>query len=329
MNAKKYLLDGNYKLLLTEMGVDLSDFLKRAKLPYNLFDMPQPLINTEEYYSLWRVLTHYDADMTLPLLAGKSIRPEMFSPVMIVALASQNGKMALNRIIKYKRLVAPLTLKLNVKSDYVDLSFYSEADDEEMPLGLAAFEMIFMNGILSIGTGKVIKPLMVQTESPLPSSAYADYFGIEPQVGTESFIRFSTEDLEREFCTKNQAVWDFYLNALDSRMAAERPQQFSDIVKRNIVEVLSSGSVSIETIAAEIGFSRRTVQRKLAEEETTFQEQLNNVRKELAQMYLRDTNISTKEIAFLLGYDETNSFLRAFKLWTGKTIREYREVEMQ
>jgi AraC-like DNA-binding protein len=329
MNAKKYLLDGNYKLLLTELGVNLSDFLKQAKLPYNLFEMPQPTVTTEEYYNLWRVITRYDDEMLLPLMAGNAIRPEMFSPVMIVALSSQNGMMAFERIIKYKKLVAPVTFKLDILKDFVDLSFYSQAEDGKLPLGMIAFEMVFMNAILSFGSGKSIKPVAVQTCETIGTPAYADFFGITPQVGVKNVIRFKKEDMTRTFKTKNQAVWDFYLDALDTRMeATEKGQTFSEVVKRNIVEILSSGSVSIETVASEIGFSRRTIQRKLAEEETTFQEQLNVVRKELAQMYLKDSNISTKEIAFLLGYDETNSFLRAFKLWTGKTIREYREIDL-
>lgn len=326
MNSEKYLLDGNYKLLLIELGVDLADFLERAKLPHNLFDMYQPFVTTEEYYRIWHELTLYDDAMLIPLQAGMAIRPEMFSPVMMVALASQNGMMAFDRIVHYKKLVAPMKFKLEIHHEYVDLLICSEEGDGELPLGLVAFELVFMNSILSFGNKKQIKPVAVQTRKPIETTEYADYFGLTPQVGEENVIRFRKSDMEQSFITKNQAVWQFYLNGLDERMEAIKSESdFSDTVKQNIIEVLSSGRVSIEMIATQIGFSRRTIQRRLAEENTTFQEQLNTVRKEMAKMYLKDTNISTKEIAFLLGYDETNSFLRAFKVWTGKTISEYRE----
>lgn len=44
----------------------------------------------------------------------------------------------------------------------------------------------------------------------------------------------------------------------------------------------------------------------------------------LAIHYVRNTDMSTADIAFLLGYAELNSFLRAFTVWTGKTLTEYR-----
>lgn len=71
--------------------------------------------------------------------------------------------------------------------------------------------------------------------------------------------------------------------------------------------------------------TKRTLQRKLSEENTTFQKQLNRTREILAIHYLRNTDMTTNDMAYLLGYAELNSFLRAFTSWTGKTITEYRK----
>lgn len=59
--------------------------------------------------------------------------------------------------------------------------------------------------------------------------------------------------------------------------------------------------------------------------DTTFQKQLNNTREILAIHYIRNTDMTTNDMAYLLGYAELNSFLRAFTVWTGKTITEYRK----
>lgn len=69
----------------------------------------------------------------------------------------------------------------------------------------------------------------------------------------------------------------------------------------------------------------RTLQRKLSEEQTTFQKQLNNTREMLALHYIRNTDISTNDIAYLPGYQELNSFLRAFAVWTGMSVSEYKK----
>ena len=90
-------------------------------------------------------------------------------------------------------------------------------------------------------------------------------------------------------------------------------------------ELLPSGACSIEDVAGKLGLSKRTLQRKLSEEKTTFQKQLNSARETLAIHYVRNTDMSTADIAYLLGYAELNSFLRAFTVWTGKSISAYRQ----
>ena len=90
------------------------------------------------------------------------------------------------------------------------------------------------------------------------------------------------------------------------------------------MELMPGGAYSIEDVSAKIGLSKRTLQRKLSEENTTFQKQLNSVREVMALHYIENTNISTADIAYLLGYSEVNSFLRAFSTWTGKNLSDYR-----
>jgi AraC-like DNA-binding protein len=63
----------------------------------------------------------------------------------------------------------------------------------------------------------------------------------------------------------------------------------------------------------------------LAEESVGFQEVLSQVRHELAQHYLSRTDISASEIAWLLGFQENNSFIRAFRSWSGTTPAAYRQ----
>ena len=82
----------------------------------------------------------------------------------------------------------------------------------------------------------------------------------------------------------------------------------------------------IDDVALKLGVSKRTLQRKLSDEGTTFQKQLNNTREMLAINYINNTDMSTSDIAYLLGYQELNSFLRAFTVWTGKSMSEYKKL---
>lgn len=91
-----------------------------------------------------------------------------------------------------------------------------------------------------------------------------------------------------------------------------------------LVELLPGGDCSIDDVCRMLGMSRRTLQRKLKEENTSFQQQLNHTRELLTKNYLKNTKLSSEDIAYLLCYQDLNSFYRAFSIWTGKSVTEYK-----
>ena len=68
----------------------------------------------------------------------------------------------------------------------------------------------------------------------------------------------------------------------------------------------------------------RTLRRRLLAEGTTFSEQLDHVRRELAIDYVERGGRSITEVSFLLGFSTTGAFHRAFRRWTGQAPSEYR-----
>ena len=95
-------------------------------------------------------------------------------------------------------------------------------------------------------------------------------------------------------------------------------------VKRAIIESLPSGTPSEEEIARQVFVSSRTLQRKLADENTNFRTLLLEVRRKLAERYIADKTMPLVEISYMLGFSETSSFSRAFKQWTGTTPATFR-----
>ena len=87
---------------------------------------------------------------------------------------------------------------------------------------------------------------------------------------------------------------------------------------------ISERTPSSSAVAEQLGISGRTLQRRLDEEETSFKDVLNDLRVELAQYYLQNTDFNMDTIAAKLGYSETRSFHRSFKQWTGQTAGSYR-----
>lgn len=98
-----------------------------------------------------------------------------------------------------------------------------------------------------------------------------------------------------------------------------------DRVKQQLIERLRDGEPEQREIARALGLSERTLQRRLKAEDATFASLLDQVREELARMYLGDANLAVFEVAYLLGFSEPSAFNRAFKRWTGDAPRDFRQ----
>lgn len=81
---------------------------------------------------------------------------------------------------------------------------------------------------------------------------------------------------------------------------------------------------TIHAVARQLSLSSRTLQRRLAESGVTFQQLLDEARRELAHHYLRQSSVELNETAYLLGYGDPNSFFRAFHDWEGTSPGQWR-----
>jgi AraC-like DNA-binding protein len=97
------------------------------------------------------------------------------------------------------------------------------------------------------------------------------------------------------------------------------------IIKRNLIGVCPD----IKTVAIELGMSSRTLQRRLIEEGTSFNHILTQIKHDQAIEYLSDFALDMKEIAFMIGYEDKNSFFRAFRLWEGDTPSNWRAKHLE
>ncbi|MDB5982093.1 MAG: AraC family transcriptional regulator [Pseudomonas sp.] len=95
-------------------------------------------------------------------------------------------------------------------------------------------------------------------------------------------------------------------------------------VLRTLQHVLPGGQFDIGAVAKELGASKRSLQRRVAQEGTSFRLLVTKARQELAREHLANPSIELKEVAFLLGFDDANSFYRAVRQWQGTTPAKWR-----
>jgi AraC-like DNA-binding protein len=98
-------------------------------------------------------------------------------------------------------------------------------------------------------------------------------------------------------------------------------------VRRALASRVTGGNTGIQVVARQLGTTPRTLQRRLAEQRSSYQELLDATRQEAAAGYLAHSTLSICEIAYLLGYSEAAAFHRAFKRWNDETPQAFRARE--
>jgi AraC-like DNA-binding protein len=120
-------------------------------------------------------------------------------------------------------------------------------------------------------------------------------------------------------------MWKSFEPHLQKRLSElDESATTTERVRAVLLELLPSGSASIDAVSRRLGTSTRTLQRHLSQEQKSFQAVLNGTREDLARHYLKSSDMTGAEISFLLGFEDPNSFFRAFHVWTGETPEQAR-----
>jgi AraC-like DNA-binding protein len=138
---------------------------------------------------------------------------------------------------------------------------------------------------------------------------------------------FDRADIDRPFLTHNAELLALVAPQLESELTQRLAQKsFSDQVKGIVKKLLAGQRLTLRDVAHELRLSTRTLQRRLTGERAKFQQLMEEARRELAQHYLLHSSLELNETAYLLGYEDANSFFRAFHHWEGTSPGEWRAV---
>jgi AraC-like DNA-binding protein len=323
-----WTINTGWRILLADAGLDPANVLRRAGLPDDLFGRPKAVLDTAGYFRLWRGIEEEAADPLLPLRLGSAISVEAFDPAIFAALCSPDLNTALARIARYKRLVCPVALHVEVGAAATAVEIEWLDATARPPATLLAVELVFFVQLARLATRHRVCPLeLTSPHPPEPADPYTEHFGVAVEPGPRPRIAFHPRDATRPFLTANEAMWSFFEPELQKRLAElDQAASVSDRVRAALLELLPSGAASVEAVSDRLGASTRTLQRRLQREGQSFKALLNQTREKLARHYLRSQEMTGAEISFLLGFEDPNSFFRAFHAWTGLTPAQARSA---
>ncbi|WP_421845505.1 AraC family transcriptional regulator ligand-binding domain-containing protein [Mycobacterium sp.] len=328
---RNYSVDSGWRVILTDLGVDVAEVLRRANLPSDLFSRPDARLTAVQFYMLWAAIQQAYEGGDVALAVARTVTAESFAAPIFAGLCSPNLRVAAERIATYKRLLYPVTLGI-AEGETLSVWVESRAPSEP-PAALVRFELLFWVTLARIGTRQHIRPTrLVLSEEPPDAEALAVFLGdSRVEVGPHPEIHFSVIDARRSFVTANDAMWKIFEPELRRRLETlDADATWADRVHAALLTALPAGRRSLAEVAGELHVSPRSLQRWLATEGYSFSEVLDRTRERLARYYLTSTELSDIEIAFLIGYEELSSFHRAFRAWTGHTpgsVRARRRVD--
>jgi AraC-like DNA-binding protein len=270
---------------------------------------------------LWELAVEVTQDPCFGVSAGQFVHPTTFHALGYAWLASPNLREALDRFVRYTRLVSTaLTLRTVAVGAEVELTL--EAVSHGVPVSLAAADA----GVVSLITlcrtsyGDAFHPLRVRLQRPrLPCEQSFVEFLRAPIVfdATDTAVVFAAADLDRLLPTGNADLARAADEVILRYLARFDRDDVVTQARLKLMDLLPSGRASAQGVADALHMSVRSLQRKLAQHGTSVAQLLEEARRELAGQYVRNSRLSVGEITYLLGFSEPASFTRAFRRWNG------------
>jgi AraC-like DNA-binding protein len=314
---------------LGEHQLSVQALLRRAALPAGFFHQEKIYVTTAELFALWRAIEETSGDPGIGLKLGAEPRLERYDATAIAAVCSQSFRDALQRMARYKQLTCPEEIRVHTNRNEAAVEFAFPQAEEAEPGVLVDLCLSWIFSIGRRGTDGQLKPLLLElTRSIQHRELLESHFGCRARfkAGRNALV-FRSSDLDRPFVTHNADLLTAIGAQLETELAArDTSADVGEQVKHTLKRSLAGKRPTLQHIARELRTSVRTLQRRLTDADVTFQQLVEDTRRELARHYLRHSTVELNETAFLLGYQDANSFFRAFHGWEGTSPGEWRTL---
>ena len=248
-------------------------------------------VDTAAYFAFWAALGQR-APATLGLQVADTTTVIEYEMAHLAALYSPDVRGALEKIARYKRLCGPKDLILEPKGR--ELSVYirwpTTASGMLVPARLVDAALASMLVLLRRGSGTALSPVRVDLMRPRSDEAMLRrFYGCDIRFGQpRDALVLATSQLDVPFLAPNADLVAVLVPSLEAKLKPRQSESFVDEVTRAIVRRMAGDRPSVQKIARELAVSTRTLQRRLGERGTTYQQVLDDARHDAALRLLRE-----------------------------------------
>jgi len=311
---------------------DTSHLLQQAGIDEQLLLQPENRIPFAQQAQLWRLISEATDNESLPLIFGQQSQPASFSMAGYIAMNSQTIGEAMDASQTYQVAAGQggeLSIQRNAEHIQVH---YVPVDPGSHSTQVRSCAMLAANFVLGrwlIGESYTPQFANLSMPSPADAAPFEAFFQCPVRFEQpQDFLQFPLNIASTPIPHASLELLNLMKQRADKVIADSIGKEtLSAQVARLLADALMGQEPDKGFIAQQLGVSQRTLQRKLAKENSSYQEVLDQTRHNLALEYLQQAQLSVADIAYLLGFAEPSTFYRAFKKWHAMTPGQYRDAQ--
>ena len=311
-------------------GVETRDLVASLGLNPDAPPDAAKLVSSDAYYGFFAALAERDpSGLSLALRIGASMRCDEYGAFGLAWKSAPDLRGSYVRSERYGRVLGSAeayALERHPEGSYFRLE---KAGDGSLGMQLSNEASLAAVATISQEVSSApFSPVAVYFKHAARGDdrVFTEHFGCPVHFGaTRDALLVGDAALSAPNKLGDRTIAQFFDRHLEHELAAlSDDASLEQRVRTAVSQSLSEGVPTLSSIAASLGMGARTLQRRLADQDLSFQILVDQARRRLAQQLLHETDYSLAEIAFLTGFSEQSAFTRAFKRWSGQTPRSYR-----
>lgn len=315
----------------SDLGLSRQELIEQCELHRFALHDPDARVSFAHHERLWLALSEQLPQPEPGLLIGQHLGSGPFSVLSYLLQCSATLGDALDTALRYQRLAGEGG-ELSCERDgpilwlvYTPLHPRHPATRTRVLAMLACW----LATTAPLVDGFTLQAAQFSHAAPAQQALYEQVFACTLHFGATRYALGISHDLcQRPLRQANPALQPLLRQHAQTLLERLPNANLKDQAMRLIAEQLAHGEPDRAALATALNLSERTLQRRLAEEQVSYQQLLADTRRQLAEQHLREGHLPATEIALLLGYSEPSVFFRAFRQWTGLTPGEYRQRTM-
>ncbi|WP_338050572.1 AraC family transcriptional regulator [Ramlibacter humi] len=311
-------------------GVDVPRLFADAGVAPARLEDASARFGADEVSRLWELAVQRSGDAALGLDRALTLKHVNFDVLGYAMLSSADLRSALGAFARYLALISDVaTFELQPAAGGAAwLALGHCGNLRQVPRQRFAYGLLSLLTLCQWLIRREVGALAAEFkyDEPPERAAYDRAFGCELRFGqSENRLLLAAADLDTAIPSRNPSLLALHEHVMRERLQSLGRASTSWRVSEEILRRLHRGEPRREDVAACLAMADRTLQRRLHEENTSYQQLLDEARRELAAKYLADPQHSLGEVAHRLGFADTSNFVRACRRWFGLPPGQYRE----